>query len=911
MSIKSTILALNKKKKYPGTELPPKTFTPTKTTEETKPNTGRTANTGGSGGGVGGAYDKKTGTFTDASGNKYSIAQEFVPFAKDVTLTSGGGGGGGGSSSQQTQQLQSSLSTPTEPAKQSEIKYYNIVSSASPNWNKLKKVRLKDIARQQKEYWLQETIRFGKNPVKELPELFGRTVLNVPKGIKWLSQAEIERLQEEQSKSKTIIQRKQQEGKVPVYQELRLAKLSFQKGVIRAVNDTSTLITLLPKLPSATILFLKNQPINKTKEFLLNLPGKLNIGTKKVIQNIKDNPTEAVSYTFAQYFIFGGKLKGNSIKPTKTIKKFIIKEGKETKTGLFFKWISKDTNPVLIKFKANLETNLKKIGIMLDDTAEKIRLKSKIETPGKPIFKDVGEIKVKGEGKGITKGTTSKGIELTFSPEFQRLTLKQQVKLAGKELNIVTAQAEKLVYAMRRSRTISKPFQNLLLTKKGIKLFNKFSKGGKLTKLELSYLNKEIKRTSKGLLERSLFASPGTKVRTSRLGLNQGNAGLIDLFKGNFSLKRNKPQVIFFRNQRIQKFPKELTTIRNKLFAGKTLTKQEAIDLLNFQLKKAGRFKPIGFVNREAEVTLAPGEIIRRVKRLGSVRISGKKVIITEAEVSKVQSKITKDLMNRLNKGSRLTKEEIRKLNKGLEKESGFKASYSSYSGKRKPYLNLKSKVLSFSIYYQKSKPISYYPRRTPSYISKGGKYLIKKTPVYVPKGGKSPTPYVPGVPRGGYPPTPKAGYPPYYPPRFPTRPPIKKTLRFGSESPSKSKGKGRVGYLVYGKSGGKFLKLNKKPLTKQDALSHGSYAIDRTTAKTFKIVPIIGVKRFGLLQKRERGYYSKAGYKFREYEVKRGKAYALIMKQIEKRRYGIDTKGEKKGLTLARYLKRLKTFKY
>lgn len=121
----------------------------------------------------------------------------------------------------------------------------------------------------------------------------------------------------------------------------------------------------------------------------------------------------------------------------------------------------------------------------------------------------------------------------------------------------------------------------------------------------------------------------------------------------------------------------------------------------------------------------------------------------------------------------------------------------------------------------------------------------------------------------------------------------------------------GLTGYIVYGKYKGKFLRLNKLPLTKQDALSRGSYAIDRTTSKIFKLSPVSDVKKFGLLQKRERGYYSKSGYKFREYVINKGKRYNVLLKKVEKRRYGIDTAGEKKGLSLARYLKRLKNSKY
>ena len=124
-------------------------------------------------------------------------------------------------------------------------------------------------------------------------------------------------------------------------------------------------------------------------------------------------------------------------------------------------------------------------------------------------------------------------------------------------------------------------------------------------------------------------------------------------------------------------------------------------------------------------------------------------------------------------------------------------------------------------------------------------------------------------------------------------------------------RGENLTGYVVYGKYNNRFLRLNKLPLTKQDALSRGSYAIDRTTSKTFKLVPVTGVKKFGLLQKRERGYYTKSGYKFREYVINRGKRYNVLLKKVEKRRYGIDTPGEKRGLSLARYLRKLKRGKY
>lgn len=116
MSLKSTILALRKRKQYAGEEVLPttRTYTPTTTTPTdsgtTESSVGRTADTGGSGGGVGGTYNSKTGTFTDSSGQSYSVAKEFVPFATDVTFKGGGGGGGS------TPLPQSTLTTPTAPA---------------------------------------------------------------------------------------------------------------------------------------------------------------------------------------------------------------------------------------------------------------------------------------------------------------------------------------------------------------------------------------------------------------------------------------------------------------------------------------------------------------------------------------------------------------------------------------------------------------------------------------------------------------------------------------------------------------------------------------------------------------------------------------------------------------------------
>lgn len=145
-------------------------------------------------------------------------------------------------------------------------------------------------------------------------------------------------------------------------------------------------------------------------------------------------------------------------------------------------------------------------------------------------------------------------------------------------------------------------------------------------------------------------------------------------------------------------------------------------------------------------------------------------------------------------------------------------------------------------------------------------------------------------------------------------RVPLIRIIPFGFYLKSKSKIKRskdyrnlKTGWVVYGYSNGAYRRLNSKPLSKIDALSRGAYAIDRTTAKTFKIVPVPKVLNYGRLNKREKGYFTKTKPKFREFKIKKGTKYFLQYKLIEKRKYGIDTSGEKIGLSLYKYLAKLK----
>ena len=133
-----------------------------------------------------------------------------------------------------------------------------------------------------------------------------------------------------------------------------------------------------------------------------------------------------------------------------------------------------------------------------------------------------------------------------------------------------------------------------------------------------------------------------------------------------------------------------------------------------------------------------------------------------------------------------------------------------------------------------------------------------------------------------------------------------KRTLKLKRDIKRKPKKKKPVKvYDVFGKVKGKFIKINPKPLKKTDALNKGTFAVDKTTAATFKIKSVGKSKRPGKLLKGERGYFSKNKNKFRNVKIRKGKKFKLTNTFIEKRGKRIDTRGEKKGLSIRRLITR------
>jgi hypothetical protein len=119
--------------------------------------------------------------------------------------------------------------------------------------------------------------------------------------------------------------------------------------------------------------------------------------------------------------------------------------------------------------------------------------------------------------------------------------------------------------------------------------------------------------------------------------------------------------------------------------------------------------------------------------------------------------------------------------------------------------------------------------------------------------------------------------------------------------------GSSNKGYNAYAKEKGKLKKLNKSPLTKQQALDLSAYVVDNSTSAFGKIV-----KSNRVAQKpKERipsGYYNRTLGNYRPYKIKRGRRIPLAEAFIEEKKSRINTIGEKKQLNIARTLAKLKS---
>lgn len=131
---------------------------------------------------------------------------------------------------------------------------------------------------------------------------------------------------------------------------------------------------------------------------------------------------------------------------------------------------------------------------------------------------------------------------------------------------------------------------------------------------------------------------------------------------------------------------------------------------------------------------------------------------------------------------------------------------------------------------------------------------------------------------------------------------PTSKRLKRRRILPKTKKVKRKQFFDVFGKSGKRFVKLNKGSLTKNDALSKGAFIIDHTISRIFKISPSKSRKVLSL-GKKEKNYFKRKRFKLKK--ITKGEKFTLKKKYTERKKYKKDTKGEKRKLTINKLLKR------
>lgn len=184
-------------------------------------------------------------------------------------------------------------------------------------------------------------------------------------------------------------------------------------------------------------------------------------------------------------------------------------------------------------------------------------------------------------------------------------------------------------------------------------------------------VNKPLIPGSTSELERSFFADPRGRVRVSRLDvLPTEKASFLDVVSGDITFKRSKPQIVVVEQAKVAQFPAALKDVESALKSGKTLTSSQASRLEQFQLTPTGEFKPVGFLSREPEITLAPGEVLSKKSKLGVTLIEGRRVQIVGAEIGQ-PSQATAELLGKFRQRT-ITAPETKLLRGNLYRETGF-----------------------------------------------------------------------------------------------------------------------------------------------------------------------------------------------------------------------------------------------
>lgn len=659
---------------------------------------------------------------------------------------------------------------------------------------------------------------------------------------------------------------------------------------------------------------LRRDPIGTVK----SLPKTVWDGIKQDITRVKSGSLEAFSVAI-EYITLGAILKG---------------VGKVT--GSTVKTVSK-INPKYVK-SVDGKFVLRKAPVEIFKVKGKTRLlKTRVMKPSftRP-FSSVSDF-LKGRKPGqFKKFTKDPGLILKEQTvKTGAKSLSEQAKLAGTEVTAVNAAAQQLTSWIKRKQLVRKPIPGEANFPVKIKnILSKFDEGVKLTTKEFAEVNLWLQKNvapNITLLERSLYLDPAGGLRISRLGIqNVRSATLKDILRGNFRLwqKSGKPQVLIFENAKIAKFPKSLQNVKRKLSAGKKLTTAETNQLIAWQIKTgSGKFKPIGStiyeLGKELEITLAPGEFIKRIKRVGFSYINGKKVNFVTAKIFKPSKKLINQI-KKANNGE-ISKIQVSKLENNLSKRLGRKVRIETPTTRKIPRIKRRTKS-----------DVPVLRVRGSGIFVRGMFRLGPKRPVKVkrpiPRTTKRPTkrlsPKRPGKPVRPTQKRPvKTGRPKPKAPKRPVKRPVPRTTKRPRPTPTKKppiifaipKGfrKRRLTkkvpvYFVVMKRKGKLVKLHAKPLSALDSRDYLAYRLDRSLGRSAWIEPLGKSKDVLGLPKEIKGYFAKVKHKLRPFKIRRGVKKAIRHGYIERKAFIGDTPSELRQLKTARRkaIKRTKKLK-
>ncbi len=407
-------------------------------------------------------------------------------------------------------------------------------------------------------------------------------------------------------------------------------------------------------------------------------------------------------------------------------------------------------------------------------------------------------------------------------------------------------------------------------------------------------------------LSRPFFVDPRGRLRVSRIvGTDAKEASFIDLVRGRAALLPGRSQGFVFQEAIIAKFPNRLRPIVNKLKNKQTLTTEENKALNEFIFETpTGKFKPLGFLSTEPEIIASTGEIIRKQQLLARTIVEGKPVDVIGAQLGRASPEL-----RALLKKKSLSKAELKRAATLLSKESGLSRSTILQS---KPFFNLS----------RLSRPGAIVSRVRATRLLVSGKVFTKKVVSPFSKPSKIKTSR--GVTLGGISRLPPAksllgkpsavrrvsgtGKISRVTPTLPRKTIGGGTPFFKRRTPSplglkkKKVVRKRVGYNAFARQKGKFIKLNKRPLTKVQAKNLASFIVDNSTSARGRVRKAKGVIKKPRV-KIPAGYFSQTQKKYRAFKIQKGKKKPLVNDFIERRRSRIDTRGEKKGLSVARAL--------